>query len=203
MNKDSTKEATGLAELVSRIIAGEREAEAELVHRYSRGMFLIINNIVRNPGDAEELLHEMFITVLKKVRRGDLNEPEKLSGFLRSVAMNIAQRHFRKATNRPLTNIDEVPPPIDPHRGPLEQLLLKEEVELVRQVLGELTQERDRQIILRAYIKEEDKESICAGLGLTGAQFDKVKSRAIKRFKELCEEKRGRKKAGDQTQGAK
>lgn len=188
-----------MADLVGRIITGEREAEEELVSRYSRSIFLVINNIVRNHADAEDLLHEMFITVLRKIRRGDLNEPEKLSGFIRGVAKNIAQRHSRKATNRPLTNIDEVPPPADPHRGPLEQLLLKEEVEIVRQVLGELTQERDRQIIIRYYIMEEDKESVCANLGLTGEQFNKVRFRALGRFKELHDEKRGGANTRDET----
>lgn len=166
-------------------------------------MFLVINNIVRNPTDAEDLLHEMFITVLKKIRRGDLNEPEKLSGFIRSIAKNIAQRHSLKATNRQLINIDEVPPPADPNRGPLEQVLLKEEGEIMRQVLGELTQERDRRIIMRYFFMEEDKETICANLGLTGADFNRVKFRALERFKELYEEKLGSKKPGNQTPGGK
>jgi RNA polymerase sigma-70 factor, ECF subfamily len=201
LDKASTKETTGVADLVSRIIAGDREAEEELFHRYSRSMFLVINNIVRNPTDAEDLLHEVLITALRKIRQGDLNEPEKLSGFIRSIAKNIAQRHSRKATNRTLTNIEQVPPPTDPNRGPLEQLLLKEEVEIVRQVLGELTQERDRQIIIRYYIMEEDKETICANLGLTSADFSRVKFRALERFKELYEEKRSSKKPVSRTPG--
>lgn len=188
-----------MADLVSRIIAGDREAEDELVHRYSRGMFIVINNIVRSPADAEDLLHEMFMTALKRIRRGELHEPERLSGFIRGIAKNIASRHSHKAENRPLINIDDVPPPADSKRDPLEQLLLKEEADIVRQVLGELKMERDRQIITRYYIMDEDKETICASLGLSSAHFNRVRFRALERFKELYEERRGSRKPRNQT----
>lgn len=174
-----------------------------MVRRYSRGMRAVISNIVRNPADAEDVLHDMFMTVLVKIRQGDLDDPERLSGYIRTIAKNLAHRHSSKAAKRPLTNIDEVPPPIDPQHGPLEELLLKEKVEIIWQVLGELTQERDRQIIIRYYLLGEDKEAICGGLGLNSVQFDKVKSRAFNRFRELCEKRRSSKRTGNQSPGAK
>lgn len=197
MDGASTKVTTGAADLVSRIVAGDRVAEDELVHRYSRGMLAVINNIVYNHIDAEELVQEMFIIALKKIRRGDLREPDRLSGFMRGIAKNLALDHARRAEGRAFTNIDEVPPPSDPHRGPLEQLLQKEEAGIVRQVLAELKEERDRQIIIRYYLLEEDKDAICANLGVTRVHFHRVKFRALGRFKELYEEARSSKKLRD------
>jgi hypothetical protein len=69
-------------------------------------------------------------------------------------------------------------------------------------VLGELTQERDRQIIIRYFFREEDKASICADFGLTSAQFNGAEFRALSRFKELCDEKHGGKETGNRTPGS-
>jgi len=162
---------------------------------------VIINQIVRNTADAEDLVNETFITALEKIRRGDLREPERLSGFILAVARNLALGRLREGMRRAHTNIDEVPPPADPGRGPLEQLLLKERAEIVRQVLGELKMERDRQIIIRYYIMEDDKESVCASLGITLTHFNRVRFRAVGRFRELYEAKRGGKKPADETPG--
>ena len=187
---------TDAAELVSRIVAGEQAAEGELAHRYSRGMLAVIDNVVHNHVDAQELVQEMFIIALKKIRCGELREPERLSGFMRGIARNLALDHLRRAEGRAYTNLDEVPPPGDPHRDPLEQLLLKEDAGLVRQVLAELNEERDRQLIIRHYFLEEDKDTICANLGVTRVHFHRVKFRALGRFKELYEEARRGKKPG-------
>ena len=124
-------------------MAGGREAEDELARRYRRGVLIIVKRLVRNPADAEDLVHETFIVALEKIRRGELREPDRLSGFMSSIARNLALSHSRKAERRTHKNVDEVAPPVDPQRVPLAQLLLKEDAELVRQVLGELKRERD------------------------------------------------------------
>lgn len=52
--------------LVSRIIAGDTDAEAELVERFGAGVFQIILNIVRNPPLAEDLSQDALITIIKR-----------------------------------------------------------------------------------------------------------------------------------------
>jgi RNA polymerase sigma-70 factor (ECF subfamily) len=58
----------------------------------------------------------------------------------------------------------------------------------VRKVLGELKSERDRQVLFRFYVAEEEKEKICASLGLTSLHFNRVLFRARERFRELYEQ---------------
>ena len=70
-------------------------------------------------------------------------------------------------------------------------VLRQEKARIVRQLINELKQERDRELLLRYYIAEEDKDKICDDLGLTRAQFNNVIFRAIRRFKELYERKKG------------
>jgi RNA polymerase sigma-70 factor, ECF subfamily len=176
-------------DLVSRIRAGDRQAEAELVERYSRGVMTIICREVRDTAVAEDLYQEAFRIVLEKIRQGDVREPEKLSGFVCGVARNLVINYFRRAARREsLTEIEEATSL--PHPGPdqLQELLQKEKAELVRQVLEEMPNERDIQVLYRFYIADEDKEQICSDLGLTSPHFNLVLHRARERFRELYEE---------------
>ena len=67
----------------------------------------------------------------------------------------------------------------------MSTLLESENAALVRRVIRELGNERDREILLRFYIAEEDKDRIAADHGLTSLQFNRVLHRARQRYKEL------------------
>ena len=73
---------------------------------------------------------------------------------------------------------------------------------LVRRVLQELANERDRQILLRFYIAEEDKDRISADYGLSSLQFNRVLHRARQRYKELMVERLGGEERAARMAGA-
>jgi RNA polymerase sigma-70 factor, ECF subfamily len=175
-------------DLVSRIREGDRQAEAELVERYSLGVMIIIRRVVRDTMAAEDIHQEGFRIVLEKIRRGDVREPERLSGFVCGVARNLVIDHFRRAARQ--ENKAEIEEAVSiPHPAPdqLQELLRKEKADLVRQVLKEMSNERDIQALYRFYIADDDKEQICADLGLTSLHFNRVLHRARERFRELYE----------------
>ena len=182
-------EGTSPADLVARIRRGDKEAESALVQRYSRGVTVIIKQKIQNVPDVEELVQQTFMIAIEKIRHGDLREPERLSGYICGIAERLAKVHLHKARLRNFTNIDEIAPLVDSQRGPFEQLLRKEEAEFVRQVIEELRMPRDREIITRYFLYDEDKNSICASLSLTSVQFNRVISRALDRLRELCEQR--------------
>lgn len=198
-NSDRTRPATRQAgnvtkesgepdwhEWVRRIIAGDAIAKAELVRHYKDGIAIIIARIANNPSLREDIAQETFRIAIEKIENGDLREPERLSGFIAGVARNVALdqiRKWRRAANQEEHEIAEEI--CDSQPDPFEQLWRKEQSQIVRQVLDELKSERDRQVLFRYYIAEEDKRSICASLGLTGLQFNSVIFRALKRFKEI------------------
>jgi DNA-directed RNA polymerase specialized sigma24 family protein len=74
-----------------------------------------------------------------------------------------------------------------PAPDPLEELVQKEEADLIRQILKEMPNERDGQVLFRFYIAEDDKEQICADLGLTSLRLNLVLHRARERYRELYE----------------
>lgn len=186
MDGVSVSNETELTELVKRIIAGDSAAEEEVVRRYKQGVAIIIDRIVRSPSVTEDVSQDTFKIVLTKVRRGDLREPERLSGFVCSVARNAAIDHVRRSRHlqnqEAIGDAEQLP---DPAPSQLDEVLRQERAEVVRQLINELKQKRDRDLLLRYYVAEEDKDKICGDLGLTRAQFNNVIFRATARFKEL------------------
>jgi len=109
-------------------------------------------------------------------------------GFIRGTARNLLIAERRKTARR---QTDADPEGLEraahPARGQLSSVLLEEEAAIVRRLIGELPTDRDRQLLLRFYVAEEEKESICADLGLDSLHFNRVLFRARHRFKELLE----------------
>jgi RNA polymerase sigma-70 factor, ECF subfamily len=175
-------------DLVSRIRAGALQAEAELVERYSRGVMIIIRREVRDTAAAQDIYQDVFRIVLEKIRGGDVREPERLSGFVCGVARNlIIYYHRRAARQESIAGIEVAAPLPNPAPDQLQELLQKEKADLVRQVLRDMPNERDIQALYRFYIADDDKEQICADLGLTIPYFNILLHRARGRFRELYE----------------
>jgi RNA polymerase sigma-70 factor (ECF subfamily) len=78
--------------------------------------------------------------------------------------------------------------PVDPAPDPATRVARAQDRQLVRRLLGELPQTRDREILFRFYLAEEAKEDLCRDLGLTAQQFNLVLFRARQRFRQLLEE---------------
>lgn len=182
-------EASSPADLVRRIAAGESAAEDELVRRYSRGVFFVLNQNVSDRTIADDLYQETFRLVIEKVRGGEVRDPERFSGFIVSIARNLAIEYFRKSARVEARQAgeDESRTIAAPQASQLENLLKEERAVLVRQVLTELPSERDRTVLHRFYIADDDKEDICAELGISSLHFNQVLCRARERYRKAFE----------------
>lgn len=176
-------------DLVRRIRAGGAEATAaenELVRRYERGLRYKLRGMSRDPALADDLLQDTFRIVLERLRDRGLDEPEKLAGFLLRTARNLFLADYRKKSRRG-ENLDAPEPETEGRSSPgqLRRVLADEQADAVRRLLGEMGTPRDRQILFRFYLAEEDKEDICADLGLSSLHFNRVLYRARERFRDL------------------
>jgi RNA polymerase sigma-70 factor (ECF subfamily) len=176
------------AELVHRIRAGDHNAEGELVQRYSRGVAFVIRQLVAEREAAEDIYQETFRLVLEKVRAGEVRELERLSGFITSIARNLVTEQFRRVSRRRAKE-----EPVDgqaiasPEPNPLDGLLREEQNSLARQVLASLPSDRDRTVLYRFYIADDEKDEICAALGISSLHFNQVLCRARERYRNLFE----------------
>jgi|SRR4051812_28122294 len=185
------EEAEKAVAIARRIHAGDADAERELVERYSQGLLYHLRQMTRDPFRADDLHQETFRVVLLRLRSGALEQPEKLGGFILRTGRNLALGDYRRHARRGDFAPAELPAePPDPAPGQLDRVLRRETAEAVQQLIAELGSERDREVLLRFHVAEEEKETICADLGLTTLQFNVVLFRARQRFKELVERTR-------------
>ncbi|HYH45331.1 MAG TPA: sigma-70 family RNA polymerase sigma factor, partial [Thermoanaerobaculia bacterium] len=150
-----------------------------------------LRRMTGDPALADDLHQETFRVVLERLRREELEEPGRLAAFVLRTGRNLFLGAWRKRTRRgegtSLDGLDGEPEPAiaDPDPGQLAAVLREERIRRVRQVISELATPRDRQLLFRFYVAEEERESICADLGLTGPHFNRVLFRARQRLKEL------------------
>jgi RNA polymerase sigma-70 factor, ECF subfamily len=181
-------EAAVAADLVRRIAAGDATAEGQLVLRYNRGLLYLLRHLGAAPDLAEDLLQETFRTGIERLRKEGLADPAALAPFLRGMARNLYLNERRKtARRRTWGDTGQLAEAVAPAPSPLQSVLLEEEADIVRRLIGELPSDRDRELLLRFYVGEEDKDRICADLGLESTHFNRVLFRARQRFKDLLE----------------
>jgi RNA polymerase sigma-70 factor (ECF subfamily) len=183
---DQQEEARVSAELAQRIGRGDRSAETELFERYGRGVLYLLNRKTRDPESALDLRQETFRIAIEHLRARGLQEAERIGAYLRGIAVNLAIADGRKTTRRATTaDSDAVELVADPAASPVESVSRDQVRDAVRSLLAELPVARDREILVRFYLEDEDKESICTGLGVDSAHFNRVLFRAKQRFGEL------------------
>ena len=161
------------------------DAMEELYQLFSRGIrFHLCRQI--GPQDLDDKVHDTFLIVVQAILRGELREPERLMGFVRTIVRRQVAAHIDRAVHnrRQGAELDSTVRLPDPRGNPEETAIFHQRIGLIRKVLGELS-ERDREILTRFYVDEQSQEQICSEMSLTDTQFRLLKSRAKARFGEL------------------
>jgi RNA polymerase sigma-70 factor, ECF subfamily len=157
------------------------------VYRDYPGLRALILRRARNPDVAADILQDAAVTTLEKLRSGEIAHPENMGGYLYRVALNHLRNHHRKDRTA-LSGADaleELPAPVnDPE---WENVGRPQWASAARRMLEEMPVARDREVLVRFYLDDEDREAICRELGLSEEHFNRVIFRARNRFRELLE----------------
>src|ERR1700683_3605150 len=187
---DSAPEAyAGWVELVERIKSGESGSMEELYQLFSKGIrFYLCRQL--GPQELDDKVHNTFVVVVQAIRRGELREPSRLMGFVRTIVRRQVAAHIDKVvhTRRDQIDLDSTVRLADPEGNPEERAMFSQRTELINRVLGELS-DRDREILTRFYLLEQSQDQICSEMALSETQFRLLKSRAKARFGELGKKK--------------
>ena len=172
--------------LVARIREGEPGAMEELYGVFEKGIrYFILRNL--GPEDVEDKVHDCFVIVAQAIRRGELREPERLMGFVRTVVKRQIAQHIETAVTRRRTmaEFDESAFSISDWKDDPEQTFIaRQRKDIARRVL-KIISHKDREVLRRFYVEEQSPEQICSEMNLTATQFRLLKSRAKARFGEL------------------
>lgn len=177
------------AALVEQVRAGSDAGMEQLYKLFSRGIRYYLCRQL-GPQELEDKVHDTFLIVVNAIRRGDLREPERLMGFVRTVVRRQVAAYIETAvhTRREQTDLESGVTVADRKQNPEQEAIVREKAELMKSALEALSQ-RDRDILVRFYLKEQPQEQICREMSLTETQFRLLKSRAKAKFGEI-----GRKK---------
>lgn len=181
-------------QLAARIGRGDARAETELVERYSKGVKLILLKRTGSTQVSNDLSQETFIIALQKLRAGEVRKPESLAAFLRQTAVNLSIEYFRNE-KRYIHQEDGIIALQTPHIDRKAEHVDRQHAgELLMTTIQELGNSRDREILRRFYLLDEDKPEICNALQLSTAHFDRVLYRAKQRMRKLIMERSDLKK---------
>jgi RNA polymerase sigma-70 factor (ECF subfamily) len=174
-----------LVELVARIQADDTRALEDLYRIFARGIkYQICRQL--GPQDLEDKVHDCFLLVVQAIRKGELREPDRLMGFVRTVVRRQIAAYIETViqSRRQTTDLETGRIVADFGHDPENSIMVQEEEELAYRVLRGISR-RDREILTRFYLREEPPELICEKMNLTDTQFRLLKSRAKARFGQL------------------
>jgi RNA polymerase sigma factor (sigma-70 family) len=168
--------------LVQRLQCGDPRAMTELYTVFARGIRFYL---CRSLGslDLDDRVHDAFLIVVEAIRRGELRDPCRLMGFVRTVVRRmVSQQVYLRAHPRASSYEDNLDLTVaDSRATPEAAAMSHEQLELAHRLLREMSV-RDREILERFYVLEQPPEQICFEMGLNETQFRLLKSRAKKRF---------------------
>ena len=180
--------------LVESVHRGERSGMEELYRVFSRGVrFYLCRQL--GPQDLDDKVHDTFLIVVQAIRRGELREPDRLMGFVRTVVRRqvAAQIDRSVQSRREQAEFDTRTFVADHRDSPEETAIVRQQEKVAETVLRGIS-DRDREILTRFYLKEQTQEEICQEMNLSETQFRLLKSRAKARFGELGKKTLARKK---------
>ncbi len=171
--------------LVQRIRSEDPSGMEDLYSVFSKGIrFHLYRQF--GPQDLDDKVHDAFLVIVQAIRRGDVREPERLMGYVRTVVRRQVAAHIQSVVEarRNYTELDLGIPLRDLQPNPEHTVIRRQNLELALRILRGIPR-RDREVLTRFYLKEQTPHQICGELDLTETQFRLIKSRAKARFGQL------------------
>ena len=139
---------------------------------FAKGIrYFLLRNL--GPDDLDDKVHDCFVIVTQAIKNGDLREPERLMGYVRTVVkrqiaasidLAVQQRRTRANFEDSMFSVS------DWRDNPERSVIARQRAEIARKVLNGVSR-RDREILNRFYVLEQSQERICADMGLSYNQF--------------------------------
>jgi RNA polymerase sigma-70 factor, ECF subfamily len=159
-----------------------------LIQQNYAGLRLLLRRRTGDPEVAADLLNEAVCITWEKWQESKIERPEEIAGYIFQVALNLLRNRRRAMGERAgaradNSRLDALADDSETRDSWAERQIAAR----VKRVIASMSTPRDRLILTRFYLEEQDKETICRDLNLDALQFDKVLHRARGRLKSLLE----------------
>src|SRR5580658_3588934 len=102
---DQTPAPQPWASMVARIQSGDPSGMEELYGVFTTGIrFYLCRQL--GPQDLDDKVHDAFLTIAQSIRRGDLREPERLMGYVRTVVRRQVAGYIGSAMDARRNEVD-------------------------------------------------------------------------------------------------
>lgn len=181
--------STGIPDLQPLVVsaaAGDRRAEAAIVDRFARGVRVLVARQCR-PGDpaAEDIAQDVLRILVEQLRKGAIRDGASIAAWLQTCIRRATTAYYREQGQRLESSAEQVPEPEAPGEDAAERIDEEARARRVRALIAALPVARDRDLLMRFYLKEQDKAQICAELGVDEDHLRRVLHRARQRLREL------------------
>ena len=173
--------------LVNRIQTGDENAEADFVEAYSSDLMSVLLAKTQDPDIASDCCQKTFLITLKKIRAGGIRKPRSIHAFLRRTASNVVITHHRTENRYKNLGHQVSQLPYQAENPATREIDTKIIRCLLQEILDQLSIPRDREILQRFYLYEENKSTICRDFGIKSEHFDRVLYRAKQRVRLMLE----------------
>jgi RNA polymerase sigma-70 factor (ECF subfamily) len=186
------------SKVVGLIQRGDPAGEETLYRTLLRGARLFLRRRLGTQ-DVDDRVHDVFLIVAGAIRRGEIQYPERLMAFVRTVLyrqLNLEIGEVIQRRNR-AGDLEEIAHVTAADLTPEQRAIAGQKVALMKEELREMS-DRDFEVLSRFYLREQPPEQICEEMGLTQVQFQLLKSRAKARLADRMHRKLARSAASQQ-----
>lgn len=163
--------------LASRLSLGDPQAEEDFSAEFRPRLFCYFEGRTANRELAEDLTQEALLAALCSLRKGGLQEPDKLGAYVFGIARHTWHDRLRRQSREPLGGeLTDLPNP-----APAADSWELERASIARRVLATLDS-IDRNILTLTLIEGIGPNEIATRLGLSSDAVRQRKSRAIRKL---------------------
>jgi RNA polymerase sigma-70 factor (ECF subfamily) len=141
--------------LVSMYIQNNESAFAELLRRHKSKVFSTIYQIVKDRYVAEDLMQDVFIKAIHKIKGGQYNEDGRFLPWIIRIARNYAIDYFRKEKRKPTVILEDGSYLFDSMQFSEKSIenitIIQENEQLVRLLIENLPTEQREVVKMRHY----------------------------------------------------
>lgn len=168
--------------LMAAYAGGDADAFGELFRRHAGGVERVIRRTVRDPGDVEDLVQQVFLQVHRA--RKDYRSENKFRQWLFTIALNARREYFRRRARR---GIDV---PLDEEHEPTTKIAGPEQVADARRIRLAVAQLPDsqREVVELHWFEDLALADVAAIVGTSHGAAKVRAHRAYARLREMLGE---------------
>ena len=149
-------------ELINLYLKGNENAFAELLGRHRDRIYTQIYLFVKDRDLAEDIFQDVFIKIIKTLRKGKYNHEGKFLQWALRISYNLCVDHFRRQKRRTKVSSSEtfdIFDVLETKDENMEQTIIKSQKhKLIREMVDKLPAEQREVVILRHYADMSFKE---------------------------------------------